>query len=424
MSRLARSCEDWHQLPEVCARVGTLLADQDGVYDPRDGNDRLLRGRTGIMSEAELVTLRNRRLRGRWHEAERGERFADPPIGDVETPAGDAALDPDEQVRAVVRLIFDVFRARGTAYAALRHLRGTGIRVGARERSGPRRGQLAWVPPTYSTVRSIRHHPFDAGAYAYGRRGPALGSRGGRPVRLAMGYRKVLIRDRVPAYLTRDPVRANRARLDANDARGDRGGPPRPGPGRLTGLVACGSCGWRRHTTQRQTNRPYDIGVRHHTTGEPKTGRGLPAGCVDRLVAELVLKAVEPAAPAAGVHACETVDRDRGQVLRVRRPAVDRSRYEADRAGRPFHAVEPENRPVGAYKPREGYAAMTERVAATGPDGRADRVPVERRRGPAAGARRAVYPGRRADGPLPVGGCRWPRPWSAAWERPNGGGRT
>ena len=60
MSRLARSCKDWHQLLEVCALVGTLLADQDGVYDPRDGNDRLLLGLTGIMSEAELVTMRNR----------------------------------------------------------------------------------------------------------------------------------------------------------------------------------------------------------------------------------------------------------------------------------------------------------------------------------------------------------------------------
>jgi DNA invertase Pin-like site-specific DNA recombinase len=44
MSRLARSCKDWHQLLELCARFGTLLTDLDGTYDPADYNDRLLLG--------------------------------------------------------------------------------------------------------------------------------------------------------------------------------------------------------------------------------------------------------------------------------------------------------------------------------------------------------------------------------------------
>ena len=122
MSRLARSCKDWHQLLEVCALVGTLLADQDGVYDPRDGNDRLLLGLTGIMSEAELVTMRNRLIRGRWHKAERGELFCAPPMGYVKTPAGNFALDPDEQVRGVVQLIFTRFQVLGTALAVVRDL--------------------------------------------------------------------------------------------------------------------------------------------------------------------------------------------------------------------------------------------------------------------------------------------------------------
>jgi DNA invertase Pin-like site-specific DNA recombinase len=44
MSRLARSCKDWHHLLELCAVFGTLIGDQDGVYDPSDPNDRLLLG--------------------------------------------------------------------------------------------------------------------------------------------------------------------------------------------------------------------------------------------------------------------------------------------------------------------------------------------------------------------------------------------
>jgi DNA invertase Pin-like site-specific DNA recombinase len=44
MSRLARSCKDWHQLLEICALFGTLIADLDGIYDPAQYNDRLLLG--------------------------------------------------------------------------------------------------------------------------------------------------------------------------------------------------------------------------------------------------------------------------------------------------------------------------------------------------------------------------------------------
>jgi DNA invertase Pin-like site-specific DNA recombinase len=60
MSRLARSSKDWHQLLEICAPFGTLIADLDGVYDPSQYNDRLLLGLKGTMSEAELHVLKQR----------------------------------------------------------------------------------------------------------------------------------------------------------------------------------------------------------------------------------------------------------------------------------------------------------------------------------------------------------------------------
>src|SRR3954469_4380458 len=59
MSRLARSCKDFHQLIELCAIFNVLLADADGVYDPADPNDRMLLGFRGLMSEAELHILRS-----------------------------------------------------------------------------------------------------------------------------------------------------------------------------------------------------------------------------------------------------------------------------------------------------------------------------------------------------------------------------
>src|SRR5450755_2073068 len=89
LSRLSRSNKDWHQLIDVCGIFNTLLCDQDGVYDPLDGNDRLLLGMRGAMSEFELVTLRNRLLRGSRNKAERGELFLAVPLGYFKTASGE-----------------------------------------------------------------------------------------------------------------------------------------------------------------------------------------------------------------------------------------------------------------------------------------------------------------------------------------------
>ena len=122
MSRLARSSKDWHQLLEIGALFGTLIADLDGIDDPSQYNDRLLLGLKGTMSEAELHLLRQRMYQGALQKARRGAlRFA-LPIGYVHNAAGEVAQDPDEQVQHVVRLIFRKFDELGTLHALLRYL--------------------------------------------------------------------------------------------------------------------------------------------------------------------------------------------------------------------------------------------------------------------------------------------------------------
>jgi len=116
MSRLARSNKDWHHLLELCALFGTLLADQDGVYDPSDPNDRLLLGLKGTMSEVELHTMRNRLDRGRLHKAQRGELFHTVPFGYVKLSRDAVDKDPDAQAQSVVQLIFEKFTEIGSLY--------------------------------------------------------------------------------------------------------------------------------------------------------------------------------------------------------------------------------------------------------------------------------------------------------------------
>ena len=170
MSRIARNNKDWHSLLEMCAIIGTILADEDGVYDPQDTNDRLLLGLKGTISEFELVTMRNRLERGRLHKAQRGELFHRAPTGYVKLSTERVELDPDEQVREVIRLIFDKYDEIGSVWGVFHYLIRNNIRLGFRPFHGPNRGNLEWRRPVLITVFEILRHPIYAGAYAYGRR--------------------------------------------------------------------------------------------------------------------------------------------------------------------------------------------------------------------------------------------------------------
>jgi DNA invertase Pin-like site-specific DNA recombinase len=114
MSRLARSGREWHQLLELCALSGTLLGDPDGVYDPAEHNDRLLLGLKGTISEAELHLIKQRMWTGRLAKARRAELAVPLPSGFVRRLSGEVALDPDEQVQAVIRLVCELFDRLGT----------------------------------------------------------------------------------------------------------------------------------------------------------------------------------------------------------------------------------------------------------------------------------------------------------------------
>src|SRR5262249_58627512 len=120
-SRLARSDPDWVPLVRSCGLFGALLGDYDGLYDPTDFNDRLLLGFKGIMSEAEVHFLRAPMHEGRLNKARRGELFHHASIGHVREPVRGLALDPDEQVQEVVRLVFGQFDRQGSLHGLLRY---------------------------------------------------------------------------------------------------------------------------------------------------------------------------------------------------------------------------------------------------------------------------------------------------------------
>jgi DNA invertase Pin-like site-specific DNA recombinase len=364
MSRLARSCKDWHQLLELCARFRTLLADADGTYDPTDYNDRLLLGLKGTMSEAELHILKERMYQGKLNKARRGELLGLPPIGYLRLSSRQWIIDPDEQVQATVRLIFDQFDREATLHGLLRYLVHHGIRIPVRPQSGANKGQLEWRRPNRPTLQNLLHHPTYAGAYRFGHR--PIDPRRKRPGRPNTGklIRRpeeclVLIRDRLPAYITWDRFRANQERLEANRARHDRPGAPRRGPSLLAGLVRCGRCGRRMlvRYSGSKGRHSYNCTRGSSDYADPLC-QSLSGPALDDLIGGRLLAAVGPAALEASLAAVAEVERERAELSRHWQLRRERARYEAERAAKQYQACEPENRLVGRELERRWEEAL------------------------------------------------------------------
>lgn len=365
MSRLARSCKDWHHLLELCARFRVLLADADGVYDPTEYADRLMLGLTGMMSEAELHILNQRMYQGKLNKARRGELVVSVPAGYVKSPAGEVTFDPDEQAQGVIRLIFDEFDRRGTVHGVLRFLIATGIRLPVRSQSRLNRGRLDWRAPCRETVRQILRHPMYAGAYRYGcrptdtRRQRPGHPRSGRGSGLAAEDCLVLLKDRFPAYISWERFEANQARLAANRARAESAGAVRNGQALLAGVVWCGRCGKRMYVRYgRGDRRPsYICSTLRSDYGLPLC-QSVTAAEVETWVAEQVLEAMQPAVLKASLDAAAEVAQRRRQVIQHWEQRLERARYEADRAGRQYQACDPENRLVARTLERRWDEAL------------------------------------------------------------------
>lgn len=340
LSRLSRSSKDWHHLVEVCAIFNTLLGDQDGLYDANDSNDRLLLGMKGAMSEFELITLRNRLERGRDNKAARGELVLHVPIGYYKVPTtGEVTLEPDEEARAVVQLVFDKFRELGSAWRVFRYLIDNNIRLGYRCQRGANRGQLEWRKASSQRITAILHHPIYTGAYGYGmhRKGRAF---------LPLDEMRVLIQNRFPAYITWEEFLENQERLQKNRSTNRTPGTTRNGENILAGLVYCGRCGYRMGTRHKERSRYQYFCDTYLQTGEKQTCYGLSARELDQFVAAKVLQALEPASIQLSLQAADDIERERNRLHDHWRRRLEQARYEAERIERQYQAVEPENRRV------------------------------------------------------------------------------
>ena len=370
MSRLARSGREWHQLLELCALSGALLGDLDGVYDPAEHNDRMLPGLKGTISEAELHLIKQRMWSGRIAKARRGELAVPLPAGLVRRRSGEVVLDPDEQVRAVAGLVFELFERLGTVGAVLAFLADNHIQLGVRLREGPERGELAWRRPSRVTIANMLHNPAYAGVYAYGR--STLDPRRrqpGRPctgrVRLGRDQWLVFLPGVLPAYISIEQYERNMQRLEANRSRAQSLGAVRDGPALLAGLVACGRCG-KKMTVHYQRGpggklHPVYVCARDKSDYAAGQCQQLAGPCVEAYVTGLLLAAMAPAALEVSLAAAEQAEGQRTQVDRIWRQRLERAELAADRARRQYQLAEPENRLVVRQLEKDWESALAGR---------------------------------------------------------------
>jgi DNA invertase Pin-like site-specific DNA recombinase len=353
VSRLARNNADWHRLLEVAALTATLICDEDGVYDPAHFNDRLLLGLKGTMSEAELHVLKARLQGGIRNKARRGELEMPLPIGLVYHPDGSVVLDPDQQIRAALQLLFETFRQCASATATVKRFRREGWLFPCRIRRGIGKGDLHWVALEHWRIVDILHNPRYAGAFAYGRtRQVYRVGRKHNAVQVKREDWQVLIREAHAGYIDWDEFERNQITLKQNVAAFSssiRGSVPREGVGLLQGRVVCGLCGARMRVRYQEVGgklEPYYLCTEDVVRRAGKACQSVRGRAIDEAISALLLDCVAPAAIEVALAVEDEIGGRIEQANAQRTKQLVRARYDAELARRRYLSVDPANRLV------------------------------------------------------------------------------
>jgi DNA invertase Pin-like site-specific DNA recombinase len=355
-SRLARNGRDWHTLLEFCGVVNTLIIDEDGIYDPRSPNDRLLLGMKGTMSEMEVSVFHQRSREAIQQKARRGELFLTVAIGYMKTEYDRIEKDPDRQIQDAVALVFAKFAELQTVRQVLLWFRRERILLPTLVQ-GTRTRPIEWKAPVYQTVRHMLTNPVYAGAYAFGRRAARVTIKEGRKRIVRTRHRdpkdwNVLIKDHHEGYISWAQFERNQT-LIADNANGKsylRRGSIRHGEALLTGLFRCGRCGKKlavAYSGKGGTSQRY-VCRGAFSTIAAYTCIAFGGVRVDRAVAQEVLERLQPLGIEAALAALEARGQEQSEKQRQLDNALQAARYEASRAHRQYDAVDPENRLVAS----------------------------------------------------------------------------
>ena len=353
VSRLARNNADWHRLLEICALSDTLILDEDGLYNPNDFNDRLLLGLKGAMSEAELHLLRARLRGGMLNKARRGEYACRLPIGFVYDEQKQVQLDPDQQVRDTITLMFATYRRTGSAAATTKYFKKQRIPFPRRSNHGLKKGVLSWGQLRHSRTIDMLHNPRYAGVYCFGRAQVIRKANGkyARPEKPRDQWH-ALIPDAHAGYISWEEYEDNQRRLleSAQAYRMNfRQSTPREGPALLQGIAICGVCGKRMSARYQILNDqilPHYLCTHDYLEYGGSVCQRIQGAGIDKAIGELLLEMFKPMALEVALAVQQELTTRLEEADRLRSEQVERVRYEADLARQRYMSVDFNNRLV------------------------------------------------------------------------------
>jgi DNA invertase Pin-like site-specific DNA recombinase/uncharacterized protein YutE (UPF0331/DUF86 family) len=344
VSRLARNNSDWYHLLDLASLFGTLIADAEGIYDPRSYNDRILLGLKGTMSEAELHLIKMRLAAGRMSQVKRGEYRQKLPAGLERLDDGTVIKDPDSQVRETVELVFKKFTEFGTCAKVMKYLAREKINLPRRHSNW----RVVFRPPTSGAVLSFIKNPAYAGTFVYGRL-QTEPLRGGRRFRAPIENWIHVQQGVYPAYINWQTYLDNYARIRQNyakfcDPASKSKGVPRGGHALLQGVAICGNCGEHMKVNYNPQPRYFCDHKKKRVAGESCPSH--PGTTIDEAILRAFFNAMSP----AHVDALEGVIRkkreERKQSDRRWQQVLKRAEFEAQREQDRYEAVDARNRLV------------------------------------------------------------------------------
>lgn len=366
VSRLSRTDKDWCRLLEVCQIFGTLIADEQQVYDLNYLDDQLVLGIKGTLSVVELKVLRQRLQAGQESKARRGELFKRLPVGYVLDAMGEVVLHPDQRVCGAIQLVFEKFRERWSVRQTFQWFRDHDVELPANPIQGTR---LVWKIPTQSLVRDLLCNPFYAGAYVWGRRPVATVLAEGRLQKRQGATRRaedcrVFIPDHHVGYIDWATYEENQKMIRRNSVnwQGDESmAAIRAGQGLLVGLLRCGHCGRKLHVRYwggSGTNARYLCKGDYDDGGQYCLGFG--GASVDRRLGQEVLKVISPLGVEASLKALEQLSAGDAVQRATLSSKLEQLEYEAKKAFEQYDAVDARNRLVAGELERRWNEKLEE----------------------------------------------------------------